>query len=74
MFALQLGHLALAVSALRGVLHMNMTVFVGNGTTPVVVFFGQHTNLDLTKFATRLVDDYLNAGWNMSQFPSPNMG
>ncbi|KZP13852.1 Zn-dependent exopeptidase [Athelia psychrophila] len=63
-----------ADASVKGVLHMDMTAFVRNGTTPIVAFFGQHTNPNLTAFATRVVDEYLNVGWNMTEFPNPRAG
>lgn len=47
----------------KGVLHMDMTAFVKNGTTPIVAFFDTNTDQNLTAFGTQLVEEYLPLPW-----------
>lgn len=50
----------------KGVLHMDMTAFVRNGTTPIVGFFDTNVDKNMTSFVAELVDEYLPLGWNMT--------
>ncbi|KZP19025.1 Zn-dependent exopeptidase [Athelia psychrophila] len=48
----------------KGVLHMDMTAFLRNGTTPIIAFFDTNTDKNLTRFGTQVVEEYLPLGWN----------
>jgi len=50
----------------KGMLQMDMTAFVKNGTEPIVAFFDAQTDSNLTTFATKLVEAYLPIKWNMT--------
>lgn len=45
---------------------MDMTAFVKNGTTPIVAFFKDAVDTDLTHFATSLVERYIPLPWNLT--------
>lgn len=55
-----------AQANVKGVLHMDMTAFVKNGTTPIIAFFDTNTDKNLTSFAAQVVDEYLPLGWNLT--------
>jgi bacterial leucyl aminopeptidase len=43
-----------------------VTAFVKKGTTPIVAFFQNQVDANLTVFATKLVDEYLPLKWNFT--------
>ncbi|TRM57458.1 hypothetical protein BD626DRAFT_412021 [Schizophyllum amplum] len=50
----------------KGMLQMDMTAFVKDDTTPVIAFFQDEVDKNLTTFATKLVDAYVPLPWNMT--------
>lgn len=40
-----------------------MTAFVKNGTKPIIAFFNNEVNMNLTTFSTQLVEEYIPLSW-----------
>ena len=43
-----------------------MTAFVKKGTEPIIGFFKDMTDKNLTTFATKLVESYIPLSWDMT--------
>ncbi|KAL1744154.1 Zn-dependent exopeptidase [Schizophyllum fasciatum] len=50
----------------KGMLQMDMTAFVKEGTEPKIAFFQDKVDKNLTTFATKLVEAYVPLPWNMT--------
>ncbi|KAH7105994.1 Zn-dependent exopeptidase [Auriculariales sp. MPI-PUGE-AT-0066] len=55
-----------AGASVKGMLQMDMTAWVANGTTPKIAFFDELTDPELTKFAAGLVETYIPLPWNLT--------
>jgi len=50
----------------RGMLQMDMTAFVKEGTEPIIGLFGDQVDKNLTTFTTNLIDAYIPLPWKMT--------
>ncbi|KZV93709.1 Zn-dependent exopeptidase [Exidia glandulosa HHB12029] len=55
-----------AGAKVKGMLQMDMTAFVKDGTEPIVAFFKDVVDIELTRFATKLVEEYIPLNWNLT--------
>ncbi|EJD54524.1 Zn-dependent exopeptidase [Auricularia subglabra TFB-10046 SS5] len=50
----------------KGMLQMDMTAWQKKGTTPIIAFFKDVVDMDLTDFAAKLVEQYTPLPWNLT--------
>ncbi|KZV80603.1 Zn-dependent exopeptidase [Exidia glandulosa HHB12029] len=48
----------------KGMLQIDMTAFVKDGTKPIIALFDEGVDMILTSFATSLVEEYTDLPWN----------
>ncbi|KZV80607.1 Zn-dependent exopeptidase [Exidia glandulosa HHB12029] len=48
----------------KGMMQFDMTAFVKDGTQPIIAFFDEVVDMNLTSFATTLVEEYTELPWN----------